>query len=453
MSMIEVLTPIKPVGKENMVQGKESMSSPDVSLFSMLLNNLTGNLITQQTAATEQESGEQPQEMLLSQGQSIPNSENSVLKDSLPKDGIQQKIVVENAQMTENLLGLQGYLQIPQYEFPAGKEANSGLKDQQSQKNNLPEVLMGNDLQFSKMQLIADQQANLNKQSPIIAQGWAGMLSGRSQMQQNVESFQEIRLEGMTNLISGETASLDSKELDQYRKTLDYLQALSGNMKIGAKKVDMESPVEKTTSHSSQILGKQDMPIPTNIKGNMDGMLDNQSGMKQNEEPNVIQAMGTQGSEISGSESIADTKIKAPIEPGRAWEQVLDILKKQEFRDKEVKELSIRLQPAELGKVNISLRMENGQVHLMMNASEQATGALLQNQLHELKNGLSQMGVSCGHFGMSNGQSGESGSGRDFSQDNHRGGYYLQEEENGSLTSIRSYFSANGSGGKINISA
>jgi flagellar hook-length control protein FliK len=151
-------------------------------------------------------------------------------------------------------------------------------------------------------------------------------------------------------------------------------------------------------------------------------------------------------------EKSPEPSIKMPSEPGRAWEQVLDILKKQEFKTQEVKELSIQLQPAELGKVNVSLRMENGQVHLVMNASEQATGVILQSHMQELKNGLMQMGVACGSFEMNYRQSGEGGSGQDSSR--RSGSYHYQtDEEIPALTGNSSYFSFSGSGSRINVSA
>ena len=80
--------------------------------------------------------------------------------------------------------------------------------------------------------------------------------------------------------------------------------------------------------------------------------------------------------------------------PAKVWDQVMAFLHKQEFS--KVQELSIQLHPAELGKVNFSVRLESGQVHLLINATENTTLHFLQNNLNELKAALAQNGIDCG---------------------------------------------------------
>ena len=95
------------------------------------------------------------------------------------------------------------------------------------------------------------------------------------------------------------------------------------------------------------------------------------------------------------------------------WEQISTVVRVQVLNGHQVlKELDIQLHPADLGKIQIAMRWENGQVHLQVQASEAATGQLLQNQLSDLRQALTGQGVNCGMLQM--GQSGER-------QQNHQG--------------------------------
>jgi len=91
-----------------------------------------------------------------------------------------------------------------------------------------------------------------------------------------------------------------------------------------------------------------------------------------------------------------------------------------------------------------------------MNASEQATGLVLQNSIEELRNGLAQIGVSCGTLELGYNQDDQPAKDRE----NHR---YSREKEHGRqededtgtafLASVAPYSSVYGSGGRINVSA
>jgi len=63
-----------------------------------------------------------------------------------------------------------------------------------------------------------------------------------------------------------------------------------------------------------------------------------------------------------------------------------------------VHELEIQLQPAELGKISIALRWDGGQLDLHLQASEAATGQLLQNHTTELRAALTGLGIQCGQL-------------------------------------------------------
>src|SRR5665648_579090 len=88
------------------------------------------------------------------------------------------------------------------------------------------------------------------------------------------------------------------------------------------------------------------------------------------------------------------------------WEQISNVLREQVANKQlTVKELEIKLHPADLGKIQIGMRWENGQLHLVVQATEAATGQLLQNQLSNLRQNLTDQGVNCGMLQM--GQGGE----------------------------------------------
>ncbi|TGE40004.1 flagellar hook-length control protein FliK [Desulfosporosinus fructosivorans] len=100
--------------------------------------------------------------------------------------------------------------------------------------------------------------------------------------------------------------------------------------------------------------------------------------------------------------TLSDGKVVAiPV-----WEQISTVVREQVMLKQQVlKQLDIQLHPADLGKIQISLRWESGQVHMQVQASEAATGQLLQNQLSDLRQNLMNQGVNCGSLQM--GQGGE----------------------------------------------
>ncbi|MHB8073739.1 flagellar hook-length control protein FliK [Desulfosporosinus fructosivorans] len=100
--------------------------------------------------------------------------------------------------------------------------------------------------------------------------------------------------------------------------------------------------------------------------------------------------------------TLSDGKVVAiPV-----WEQISTVVREQVMlKQQALKQLDIQLHPADLGKIQISLRWESGQVHMQVQASEAATGQLLQNQLSDLRQNLMNQGVNCGSLQM--GQGGE----------------------------------------------
>jgi flagellar hook-length control protein FliK len=86
------------------------------------------------------------------------------------------------------------------------------------------------------------------------------------------------------------------------------------------------------------------------------------------------------------------------------WEQVSTVVREQILnKSQDLKQLDIQLHPADLGKIQIDLHWENGQVHLQVQASEAATGQILQSHLSDLRQSLSDQGVNCGMLQMGQG--------------------------------------------------
>ncbi|NLI92203.1 MAG: hypothetical protein GX434_08380 [Peptococcaceae bacterium] len=486
MNVNDVLTlvNVEGTGTGNPDTGKGGITSgTDLNLFSLLFKNMTGI----QTQAAGQKSEEQADDETMSQEENI---------------------------LADGILGQNFYLQILQNVFPAGKEANSGLEGgKNSQSISLSEltgVLMpgtnaenpiakimesGSGKQdlgafegkllgqpgegtLQQVDLFSLQQADLSTSIQDVNQVNRSSQSGKEMNVRDYFSAQnETGLEGIINPVSGESKSLDPKELDKYIKTFEQLQELSGKIELVSNRTGSGTVVKTANSEKPEMVkdAKQYAdPVETDQTTSVQGKINPLSALANNGQKPFSSGQDDLGQDapsqknsavqslqpsvnnpdgIAASGNMPDPKFKVPAEPGRVWEQVLDTLQKQEIKANEVKELSIRLQPAELGKVDVSLRMENGQLHLVMNASEQATGTILQNHMQELKNGLTQMGVSCGNFEMNYRQNEKSGSEREFSRNSNRYKAHFQEEEIPALSSAGSYLSVNGSGGKINVSA
>ncbi|MFZ3101233.1 MAG: flagellar hook-length control protein FliK [Desulfitobacteriaceae bacterium] len=93
------------------------------------------------------------------------------------------------------------------------------------------------------------------------------------------------------------------------------------------------------------------------------------------------------------------TDSKSDISP--VWEQISTAMRRHSIvQHPEVKELEIQLHPADLGKIQLAIRWENGQVHLQCQASETATTSMLQQNLAQLRETLQNSGISCGMLQM-----------------------------------------------------
>ncbi|MHB8126797.1 MAG: flagellar hook-length control protein FliK [Desulfitobacteriaceae bacterium] len=88
--------------------------------------------------------------------------------------------------------------------------------------------------------------------------------------------------------------------------------------------------------------------------------------------------------------------VKAPL-----WEQIATAIQQHPVTQRqEIRGFEIQLHPEDLGKIQVTLRWENGQVHVQCQASEAVTVGILQQNLAQLRESLLDNGVSCGMMQM-----------------------------------------------------
>lgn len=131
-------------------------------------------------------------------------------------------------------------------------------------------------------------------------------------------------------------------------------------------------------------LQDNEQPIEVN-KGNKSALPDVAAGNLTHQAKDIAQVQG----------KVAD-KSEQPI-----WTQLArDIFDKAFLARPQLRELNIQLHPAHLGAINISMSWDEGQVHLRMVASDGGTGQIIQQNLSELRDNLTQLGIQCGQMEM-----------------------------------------------------
>ncbi|WP_368293994.1 flagellar hook-length control protein FliK [Dehalobacter sp. TBBPA1] len=368
---------------------------------------------------------------------------------------------------------LSTYLQILQNLFPAGMEATSGSNGDQNSSLVSGLALKGNDAAWMML-----GQALQEVLSSGAGQADKTMTNGEGLHLGNY--LQAFGLKG----ISGSTAdSLDPAELDDI---LGYLKELSGkivsqknqnnqatepldtNAKLLNWLTDKLSLIQDKSGADNSAATAQETTTQSALSGvtaaddsaenkqnsSSSGNNSQNDSMDSSTDPNQILVSGNRTDGALASSAIDISSVKAGLlNPGAVWDQVLGILNKQDLNSQEIKELSIQLQPQDLGKLNVSMKLENGQLHLIINASEQATGSLLQNNLQDLRNGLAQIGVSCGTLEMGYRQNDQQSSqDRNDYRSQQETALTLQEEASSILPVFTSYLTTNSQGNRINVS-
>jgi len=368
---------------------------------------------------------------------------------------------------------LSTYLQILQDLFPAGMEATSGSNGDQNSSLVSGLALRGNDAAWMMLGQALEE---------VLSSG-AGQADKTMTNGQGLHLGNYLQAFGLKG-ISGSTAdSLDPAELDDI---LGYLKELSGkiipqknqnnqatepldtNAKLLNWLSDKLSLIQDKNGADNSAVTTQDTTTQNTLSSV--AAVDDSTENKQNSsssgnnsqnylmdssiDPNQILVSGNKTDGALSSSAIDVSSVKAGlVSPGAVWDQVLGILNKQELNSQEIKELSIQLQPQDLGKLNVSMKLENGQLHLIINASEQATGSLLQNNLQDLRNGLAQIGISCGTLEMGYRQNGQQSSqDRNNYRSQQETALTLQEEASSILPAFTSYLTTNNQGNRINVS-
>ena len=240
-----------------------------------------------------------------------------------------------------------------------------------------------------------------------------------------VDTHQDVAKPVQGDIIRTQAPSQDADKSVQGDKALELFSGLSkeiaalaskedtvslGSNGIKALNEDVLKAVQDRKMLTSDLKGSKSLLGPT-LQGRSDSTVKESS-----EQPQAVNDVQNQNSSIAIG--VASNTVVANVVSGKTvaipvWEQISTGFREQILnRNQELKELDIQLHPAELGKVQINLRWENGLVHLQVQASEATTGQILQHQLSDLRHTLTDQGVNCGTLQM--GQGGDQ-------RQNHRG--------------------------------
>ena len=431
-------------------QSQESNSlSFDALLFSLFLNNYS-----QEQFGAEQVSGEL---------------------------GEQQNTFIAHIQANSDLghsPNRNFYLQILQDLFPAGKEANSGLgveqnpitlfsteaglsgeqKDLLSAGSNVKQFDSGQfqvrqgqifkGLEIPKALLGADKQPLLERVNPGTVLPEQHNSVQTQELAKNIQISKQLsEMAGRIEISPGSSEKLAESALRQNYN--DFILWSQQNQEATA---ELQTERLRVTQMLNAL--NREQPANQTLANEQNSKTFQQSSLAEGQAMFDINGTAPTSSNPQSAE-------KTSAEPLQIMEQLLDALKRQDWTPtKEVRELSIQLQPAELGKVNITMKLENGSLNLIFNTSEQTTGLLLQNSIQDLKNSLAQLGVTCGSFEMNYQPDGQPGDEARPMEQYARDGIYsenydsdIAETDMFSQTNLNSYNGYNNSGYRINIRA
>ncbi|HBV85990.1 MAG TPA: hypothetical protein DEF42_04830 [Desulfosporosinus sp.] len=207
----------------------------------------------------------------------------------------------------------------------------------------------------------------------------------------------------------------------------EMLQADSNELEAIIKQPKIDSNVsDKATSVSKDIMVhgdfKQKLAEIDQLHSKPLKAEPSDTGVKASQNQDINPGIGLEGK--IQAVSVAEGKTSGiPV-----WEQISNVFRERvSSRNHELKELDIQLHPADLGRIRIGLRWENGQVHLQVHASEAATSQILQSQLTELRNTLTNQGVNCGTLQM-----GQQGREQQQNQ-NHQEQFHRTQDSNTNL--------------------
>ena len=329
------------------------------------------------------------------------------------------------------------YLQIIS---PAGMEADSGQISQVSVSDYLNALIGELSLESSQI-----QGKNENQSTQII--GDSDLLA----------KLVDAVKTGSVTAGSLEGISLDSSELEKYIGILNQVDELSGKLELKVNKTDSQTGLSAFQAEAMKTIRELHQNGESSAKNE-----DNSGDWGSDTDDMVFtKVLNDPTSKINSAQTDNpvfnqnDAVLSALSNPSKIWAQVLDAIHNQKgVRDREINEISLQLQPEELGKLHVSMKMENGQLHMIINASEQATGVFIQNHMAELKESLNQAGIECSMMQMGLSSDSEKSQEWNYNQNNSKTYRSSEEQESAKTISMIGYGMSVGSNehGSINIS-
>jgi len=168
-----------------------------------------------------------------------------------------------------------------------------------------------------------------------------------------------------------------------------------------------DSPGVKNGQPLAQTPAQASSSTIQQLAAGMDGANNEKSGPKSSPQPapatkgdsnSSVSGMGfTLNSTAAPDSAAAPLKSDAPL-PATPVEQISEHVQFSFSRGEQ--DATIQLHPKELGSVRIRLQMENGQLHLSIQADKQETGHLLNSKLAELRQSLEGQGIKVGDLAV-----------------------------------------------------
>ena len=279
---------------------------------------------------------------------------------------------------------------------------------------------------------------DLSQEMAKIVQGWMTVTDdvGKGGQASIAQKGVQPVLDVLTTGISSDNPAVNAK-------VATLLSALNSLLSQGAED-PKASPVMNASSEPflKQLKGTdlnsaatlvKDTALLSNVQQEPEGMIPQKGDSTQPTElsggKDVLNQNSSAGIGIVSNlvvTNVADGKtVAVPV-----WEQISTVIREQFMnRFQDLKQLDIQLHPADLGKIQIDLHWENGQVHLQVQASQATTGQLLQNHLSDLRQALSNHGVNCGTLQMGQGGQQQQNSHGDKSRRTFNQNTHLNEDE------------------------
>jgi flagellar hook-length control protein FliK len=349
-----------------------------------------------------------------------------LLGSLLPNQGNveEQSEDIQEGALAGGALVNNAYFQYLQNISPAGMEADSGKISQNSVSDYL-KMLMGElSLESTQFQGISENNKQIIGDSDFLVRLLDAVKTG--------------------NVATGsfEGTSLDSSELEKYIGILNQVEELSGKLELKNVKTDNQPgfSVFQTETLKTVREPQQSGDSLANKEENSGDSSAKDGTRTADKMPNDLIAGLNNNQTVNNNQIFTNGVLSAFHNPNKIWAQVLDAVRNSKGSgSKEINEISLQLQPEELGKLHVSMKMENGQLHMIINASEQATGAFIQNHMAELKESLSQAGIECSMMQMGLSSENERDQNWNYNPNNSRQYQFAEEQESAKALSMVGY--------------